>query len=116
MLDLTFSCKVCGIQYVAPPTDRFRLRWNNYKSCQRNAVDGRTPNQNYFHEHFLSESHNWLINDCEILFIEKTDSSHTTRREFFYMRVLKTIVMFIRNLSPSRHVTCYDLMLIIYWC
>ena len=32
------------------------------------------------------------MNDCEIIFIGKTDSSDPTRREFFWMRVLKTIV------------------------
>ena len=25
------SCKVCGLQYVASTTDKFRLKWNNYK-------------------------------------------------------------------------------------
>ena len=29
--------------------------------------------------------------DCEIIFIDKTDSSDPTRREFLWMRVLKTI-------------------------
>ena len=45
-----FSCKVYGFT-----VDRFRLRWNNYKSCQRNAADGGTPNQNYSQQHFLSD-------------------------------------------------------------
>ena len=60
-----FSCKVCGIQYVSPTVDRFRLKWNNYnyKTCQRNAADGGTPNQNYFHQHFLSDGNNGLMND-----------------------------------------------------
>ena len=31
------SCKVYGKQYVGSTTERFRLRWNNYKSCQRKA-------------------------------------------------------------------------------
>ena len=86
-----FSCKVCGIQYIGSARDRFRLRWNNYKSCQRNAADGGTPNQNYFHQHFLSDGHNGVMNNCEIIFIGKTDSLDPTRRGFFWMRVLKTI-------------------------
>ena len=32
-----------------------------------------------------------LINDCEIILIDKTDSSDPTTREFFWIRVLKTI-------------------------
>ena len=59
-----FLCKFFGIQYVGSTSDRFWLRWNNYKSCQRNVADGRTPNQNYFHQHFLSDGHNRLMNDC----------------------------------------------------
>ena len=86
-----FSCKVCGIRYVGSTVDRFRLRWNNYKSCQRNTADGGTPNQNYFHQHFLSDRHNGLLNDSEVIFIGKTDPWDPTRREFFWMRVLKTI-------------------------
>ena len=39
---------------------------------------------------FLSEDHNGLIEDCEIIFIDKTDPSDPTRREYFWMRVLKT--------------------------
>ena len=31
------------------------------------------------------------MNDCEIILIDKTDSSEPTRREFFWIRVLKTI-------------------------
>ena len=91
MLDLPFLCKVCGIQHVSFTVDRFRIRWNNCRSCQRSAADGGTPNQNYFHQHFLSDGHNRLMNDCEIIFIDKTDPSDPTRREFFWMRVLKTI-------------------------
>ena len=52
-----FSCKVCGIKYIASIVDRLRLSWNNYKICQRNAADRGTPNQDYFHQHFLSDNH-----------------------------------------------------------
>ena len=58
-----FSCKGSGSQHIGSTVDRFRLRWNNYKSCQWNAADGRTHNQNYLHEHFLSDGHNGLMND-----------------------------------------------------
>ena len=84
------SCKVCGLQYVGSTVDRFRLRWNNYKCSQRVALEGGTPKQNYFHQHFLSEDHHGLLEDCEITLIDKTDSSDPTRREFFWMYELKT--------------------------
>ena len=101
MLDLPFSCKICGIQYVGSTVDRFRLRWNNCKSYQRNAADGGTPNQSYFHQHFLNDRHNWLMNDCEIILIDKTDSSNPTRREFFWMRLLKTIALLGLNIDEG---------------
>ena len=44
----------------------------------------------YFHQHFLSDGCNALTKGCEIIFIDKTDSVDPTRREFFWMRVLKT--------------------------
>ena len=84
--------KVCGLQYVGSTVDRFHLRWNNYKCSQRVALEGGTPRQNYFHQHFLSEDHHGLLEDCEISPIDKTDSSDHTRREFFWMYELKTFV------------------------
>ena len=40
---------------------------------------------------FLSEGHNGLINDVEIIFIDKTDLSEPTRREQFWRTKLKTL-------------------------
>ena len=85
------SYKVCGSQYDRSTADRFRLRWNNYKCSQRIASEGGTLKQNYFHQHFLSENHHGLFEDCEIRLIDKTDTSDPTRREFFWMRKLKTL-------------------------
>ena len=95
------SCRVCGIQYVGSTVDKFRLRWNSYKSCQRDAASGGTPNQNYFDQHFLSEGHNELEHDCEIIFIDKTDPSDLTRREYFWIRVLKTIAALGLNIDEG---------------
>ena len=86
-----FPYKVCGIQYAASTVDRFWLWWNNYKSCQKNAADGGTLNQDYFHQTFLKDGHNGLMNECEIILIDKMGPSDSKRREFFWMRVIKTI-------------------------
>ena len=67
---LIFS-KVCGLQHVGSTFDRFRLRWNNYIRSQRIVSEGGTSKQNYFHQHFLRENHNGLLEDCEIRLIEK---------------------------------------------
>ena len=96
-----FTYKVCGIQYVGSTVDRFRLRWSNYKSWQRDAADGGIPNPNYFHQHFLIDGHHELMNDYEIIFIVKTDLSDPTRREFIWMRVLKTIAALDFNIDEN---------------
>ena len=95
-----FSCKVCGIQCVGSTVERSRLRWNNYKKVGAPKHWG-APNQNYFHQHFLSDGHNGLMNDCEIIFIDKTDCSYPIRREFFWMRVLKTMAPLGLNIDEG---------------
>ena len=55
-----------------------------------NAADRGTHNQDYFHQYFLSDGHNGLMNDCEIIFIDKMGPSDS-KSEFFWMRVIKTI-------------------------
>ena len=74
---------MCGLQHVRSTVDRFRLRWNNYKCSERVALEGGTPKQKHFHQHFLSEDHHRLLEDYEKTFIDTTDSSDPTRREFF---------------------------------
>ena len=86
-----FSCKTCGLQYVGSAAKRFHYRWNNYKNYQREAAQMGTPPQRFFHQHFLSEwRHHGLVNDCEITLRDKTDSSDPTKRELFWIRLLKT--------------------------
>ena len=40
--------------------------------------------QKYLHDHFLREDHNCLINDVEIIFIDKTDALDPPRTEKFW--------------------------------
>ena len=104
------SCKVCGLQYVGLTVNRFRLRWNNYKCSQRIASEVGTPKQNYFHQHFLTENHHGLLEDCEIKLIDKVDSSDPTKREFFWMRKLKTLAPLDLNVLEG---VCYFLAIIV---
>ena len=85
------TCKICGIQYVGQTTDKFRLRWNNYKDNARKAAQGLPHAQPFIYEHFSSEDHNGFLNDCSITLIDKTDGSAPLKREQYWMRVLKTI-------------------------
>ena len=42
------SCKVCGFPYVGSTTDKFSLRWNNYKENNRKAKRGEEHMQPLF--------------------------------------------------------------------
>ena len=43
---------------------------------------------------FLSEGYNGLIDDIEIIFIDKTDPSEPTKREQFWRTKLKTLASY----------------------
>ena len=45
-------CKVCGLQYVGSTTDKFRLRWNNYKENNQKAKRGEEHMQSLIFEYF----------------------------------------------------------------
>ena len=55
--------------------------------------------QKYFHDHFLSEEDKGLINDVEIVFIDKTDPSNPTRREEVWRNKLKTLTLYGLNVK-----------------
>ena len=42
-------------------------------------------------QHFICHNHNGLINDIEIILIDKTDPSDPTRRKEFWWAKLKTL-------------------------
>ena len=77
------SCKVCGKKYVGSTTERFRFRWNNYNDNQRIAKRGEDHTQKYFHGLFLRHDHNGVINDIEIIIINKTDTSDPDTEKHF---------------------------------
>ena len=64
-------------------------------------VSGGTPKQIYFRKHFPSEKHHKLLGDCETRLIDKTDPSDPTRREFFWIRKLKTLAPLGLNVVES---------------
>ena len=55
--------------------------------------------QKYFHYYFLSECHNGLINNVEIIFIDKTDPSYPSRRDEFRRSKLKTLAPYGLNIE-----------------
>ena len=87
------SCKSCGKQYVGNTTDHFRSRWNNYKSDVRKAESGDMENvkQKFLQSHFLQRDHQGFLKDVEVRLIDKTQASDPTKREFYWMRTLRTL-------------------------
>ena len=53
----------------------------------------------YFHHFFLSQGLNGLIDDVEIVFIDKTDPSNPTRSEEFWRNKLKVLVPYGLNVE-----------------
>ena len=89
LIDL-LSCNVCGLQYVGPTTDKFRLRWNSYKENDRKALRDEEHMQPELFEHLAADSHNCFLTDCSITLIDKTDGSDPRRKEEYWRKVLKT--------------------------
>ena len=49
----------------------------------------------------MSEGHNGLQSDCEVILIDKTDPTDPTTWEYFWMRKLKTVVPFGLNIDEG---------------
>ena len=95
------TCKVCKKQYTGKTVDRFRLRWNNYKESDRKFLRGEEIKQKSLHEHFLIDSHQSFEEDVSICLIDKTDHSDPHKREYYWMRTLKTTAPFGLNTEET---------------
>ena len=91
------SCKVFGLLYVGSTTDKFRLRWNNYKENNQKAKRGEEHMQPLVSEHFSSNDHNGFLEDFRITLIDKIDGSDPTKRVIYWRRVLKTVAPYGLN-------------------
>ena len=91
------SCNVCGLQYVVCTTNKFRLRWNNYKKNNRKVKRGEKHMQPLVFEHFSLNDHNGLLENCDNTLVDKIDGSDPTRREEYWRRVLKTVTPYGLN-------------------
>ena len=87
------SCKTCGKQYTGKTVDKFRSRWNNYKTDARKAASENIESckQQFLQNHFLQDDHHGFLEDVEVTLIDKTQASDLTKREYYWMRTLKTL-------------------------
>ena len=87
------SCKSCGKLHVGNSTDHFGSRWNNYKNDVRKVESGdmESVKQKFLQSHFLQCDHQGFLKEVEIWLIDKTQASDPTKREFYWMRTLRTL-------------------------
>ena len=92
-----FSCRVCGLQYAGSATDKFRLRWNNYKENNRKALRAEKHMQLERFEHFAADNHNCFLTDCSITLIDEIGRSDPTGKKEYWRKVLKTVALYGLN-------------------
>ena len=87
------SCKSCGKQYLGNTTDHFRRRSNKYESDVRKAESDNMENvkQKFLQSHFLQRDHQGFLKDVEVRFNNKTQAFDLWKREFYWMRTLRTL-------------------------
>ena len=85
------TCKVCGIQYVGSCTTKFRLRFNNYKSCNRRHISNVVC-QEKLHSHFDSSGHNGFSDFQFTLIDQGSDPNSVRKREMFWQYKLNTFL------------------------
>ena len=84
------TCRTCKLQYTGHTCNAFRRRWNNYRCWARKAERDEECKQKCLHENFLQDDHYGFLNDVQVTLMGKTQVSDLTKREYFWMRTLKT--------------------------
>ena len=85
------------MQYVDFTTDKFRLKWNNYKDNDWKTQYGEERMQPQLFEHFQIEEHNEISNDSRISLIDKRDVLDPTRWGKYWCTMLKTVTPYRMN-------------------
>ena len=87
------SCKSCRKQYVSNTTNHFRSRWNNYKIDVRKAESGDMENvkQKFLQNNFLQCDQQGFLKDVKVRLIDKMQASYPMKREFYWMRTVRTL-------------------------
>ena len=93
------TCGVCKKQYVGQTTDKFRMRWNNYKSNSKKFNKNERCFQEHIFRHFQEKGHTGFLNDVSIRLIDKTDGSNPTKREDYWIKTLKTNIPYGLNVE-----------------
>ena len=95
-LTYLLTCKCCGKQYVGETTDEFRLRWNCYKSNDRENASNEACMQVLLFEHFKSEGRSGFLGNFSITFIDKADGKDFSDIAYmFFICIYKYIYMYV---------------------
>ena len=95
------TCNCCKKQCVGQTVDKFRFRWNNYKSNYRKHQREETCMQQHLYEHFWSSNHHCFISDVSVTFTDKNDPSELLKSEDFCRSTLKSMAPFGLNIEES---------------
>ena len=80
----------CLKQYVGQTVDMFTSQWNNYKENSRKFDRGEICIQRHLYEHFQLPGHAGFLQDTYVTLIDKTDPRSPTKREDYWIHILKT--------------------------
>ena len=87
-----FNCKTCGKQYTSKTYNHFGSRSNNYKFEARKAESGNIENvKQKILQSIFQPDHKGFLKDMEVRLIDKTQGSDPIKREFYWMKTLKTL-------------------------
>ena len=97
------SGKACGKEYTGKAVDKFKSRWNNYKTNARKAASGNIESrkQQFLENHFLQDDHHGFLEDVEVTLIHKTQASDLTKRECYWMGTFKSLYPYGLNLESD---------------
>ena len=95
------TCNKFKKQYTSQTTDNFSGRLNNYKSKAKSFTRGEKCMQEHLYKNFESEGHTEFLDDVSITLVDKTDVSVPTKRDNYWMRILKTFPPYSLNVVDS---------------
>ena len=77
------NCKTYGKQYAGKAFDRFKSKWNNYKTDARKSANGNTKSrkQQFLQNYILQNGHTGFLVDVEVALIDKNQDPEPTKRE-----------------------------------
>ena len=79
------NCKTYGKQYAGKAVDRFKSKWNNYKTDAIKSANGNiiSCKQQFLQNYILQNSHNGLLVDVELALIDNNQDSEPKKRECY---------------------------------